>query len=136
MSERIAVPPAVTVREAAHQVIARQVRELRRQERAVAGAGAPDPVHDMRVATRRLRAALAVFRGIVKLPKAARRGRLRWLARRLGRVRDLDVRVALLADQYLPQVSGKEALRVAALVTGLSEQRQRQHRKLRRGLRR
>jgi len=136
VTDRIEVPAAMTVREAAHQVIARQVRELRRHERAVAGAGAPDPVHDMRVATRRLRAALAVFRGVVAAPKAGRRRRLRWLARRLGRVRDLDVRIALLTEQYLPHVSGKEAGRLATLLAELTAERQRQHRKLRRGLRR
>lgn len=136
MSERLAVPAAVTVREAAHAVIARLVREMRRQERAVAKGGTGDPVHDMRVATRRLRAALAVFRGVVVLPKAARRGRLRWLARRLGRVRDLDVRLALLETQYLPQVAGEEAARLAVLVEELGDERRRCQRRLRRGLRR
>ena len=136
MSERIAVPAAVTVRDAAHTVVSRLAREMRRQERAVAGTGASEGVHDMRVATRRLRAALAVFRGVVALPKAARRGRLRWLSRRLGRVRDLDVRLALLEGRYLPQVAGEEAVRLAALVAELGAERRRRQRRLRCGLRR
>jgi CHAD domain-containing protein len=134
VSERMAVPQLTTVREAARAVITRQVRALRRQERAVARAGAPDPIHDMRVATRRLRAALAVFRSVVVLPKAARRPRLRWLARQLGRVRDLDVRTALLAERYLPAVAGQEAARVDRLVAECSAERHRAHQRLRKGL--
>jgi CHAD domain-containing protein len=136
VSERIAVPAAVSVREAAHLVIARQVRELRRQERPVAKAAASERVHDMRVATRRLRAAQAVFRGVVVLPKAGRRGRLRWLARRLGRVRDLDVRMALLTRHHLPHVAGDEAVRLAQLLADLGKERRRQQRRLQRGLER
>jgi CHAD domain-containing protein len=136
MTERIAVPALATVREAAHDVVSRLARELRRSERAVAGSRAGDAVHDMRVATRRLRAAQVVFRGVVVLPKAARRGRLRRLSRRLGRVRDLDVRLALLEGQFLPHVAGEEAVRLAALVAELKEERRRGQRHLRRGLRR
>jgi len=136
MSPRITVPAVVTVREAAHRVLARQVRELRRQERPVAGAGTPDAIHDMRVATRRLRAAQAVFRGVVALPKPARRRRLRWLARRLGRVRDLDVRLSLLTEHHLPHVAGQEAARLARLVADLQQERRREHRRLQRGFRR
>jgi len=131
--------PAVLVRDAAHTVIARQVREIRRQETLVLRGGAPDAIHDMRVATRRLRAALAVFRDVAVLPKAGRRRRrrrLRWLARQLGRVRDLDVRTALLAGQYLPRVAGEEAARVGGLLARLAERRAAAYRRLRRGLRR
>ncbi len=137
MSDRITVPEAVTVREAAHLVISRQVRELRRQERAAAARTAtPDAIHDMRVAPRRLRAAQAVFGDVLALPKPARRPRLRWLARRLGRVRALDVRLALLKEHHLPHVAGEEAVRLAKLVAHLEDERRRQHRRLQRGLKR
>jgi CHAD domain-containing protein len=61
----------------------------------------PRYLHDMRVATRRLRTALLVF--VIAIPESAREalGRdLRWIGRGLGRVRDLDVglkRVASMA---------------------------------------
>ena len=128
--------PALLVRDAAHDAIARQVREIRRQERLLLRSGAADPVHDMRVATRRLRAALAVFRGAAVLPKAGGRRRLRWLARRLGRVRDLDVRTALLVGQYLPKVSGVEAARVGGMLVDLAGRRAEACRRLRRDLKR
>ena len=55
-------------------------------------AGRPDAVHQMRVAVRRLRAALSGFREI--LPEEQRRwacDELRWLAGVLGEARNLDV---------------------------------------------
>jgi CHAD domain-containing protein len=55
--------------------------------------GDADPVHDMRVATRRLRATLRTYRGV--LPDRAGTQRLRdelkWLGEALGAVRDGDV---------------------------------------------
>lgn len=58
-----------------------------------------EAVHDLRVATRRLRAALRTFRRV--LPRRLRRLRrdLRTLARGLGRVRDLDVLLEGLPEQ-------------------------------------
>jgi len=62
-----------------------------------AGSTDVEDVHDMRVATRRVRAVLAVFQRT--LPKRAARSferRLRSATRRLGRVRDLDVLIEAL----------------------------------------
>jgi CHAD domain-containing protein len=55
----------------------------------------PEGVHQMRVATRRARAALRAF-GTVLPPKAAKRltRDIRWLTRSLGPLRDLDVQIA------------------------------------------
>jgi len=131
----ILVPAAVSVRDAAHLVIGRQVRELRRQERLVLKDHSVDGVHDMRVATRRLRAAMAVYRGVVDVPKAGGRRRLRWVARRLGRVRDLDVRAALLRERFLPHVEGVEAAHVVAMLRDLRTRRARAYRRLAKGLR-
>jgi len=52
----------------------------------------PKHLHDMRVATRRLRTALLVF--AIAIPEDTREalgGDLRWIGRALGRVRDMDV---------------------------------------------
>lgn len=55
-------------------------------------AGSPEGVHDARVALRRLHSSLAQLRGVLARGERQRLGReLRWLARRLGRARDLDV---------------------------------------------
>jgi CHAD domain-containing protein len=71
---------------------------LRHQGAAVAEhdpkvrAGDPDGVHDMRVATRRLRATLRTFRSVLHRDRTdPLRGELHWLAGVLGAVRDGDV---------------------------------------------
>ena len=73
-----------------------------------------EAVHRARVATRRLRAALGLFRD--HLPGDGRRYRseLRWVARLLGGVRDLDVQQERLAawrrDQAMSAAAGWQAL--------------------------
>ena len=70
---------------------------------ASAGAGAsPVPVHQMRVATRRLRSALAIFKHVAAFPdlKPLSAG-LRDTATRLGAARDWDVFLGDTADRAL-----------------------------------
>ena len=50
----------------------------------------PEGVHRMRVATRRLQAALSLYAQALDPAAGALRGELRWLRRELGDVRDLD----------------------------------------------
>lgn len=58
-------------------------------------------VHQMRVATRRTRAALETFADVLPAAEQARLvQRLRWLAGRLGAVRDLDVQLAHVAGYH------------------------------------
>jgi triphosphatase len=59
----------------------------------------PEELHDMRVATRRLRAALKLYSDF--LPKRAERYErdLRWVAGALGEVRDLDVHLGRLSEE-------------------------------------
>ena len=52
----------------------------------------------MRVATRRLRAALSLFEGVLPVRAQVFRDELGWLGRLLGAVRDLDVQLEGLAD--------------------------------------
>jgi CHAD domain-containing protein len=60
---------------------------------------APDAVHQMRVATRRLRSALATHRRVLEQePAAALRAELKWLAGVLGEVRDTEVMRERLRD--------------------------------------
>jgi CHAD domain-containing protein len=60
----------------------------------------PEHLHDMRVATRRLRAALQVFAPALPQRKAAAfEKQLRWLADALGEVRDLDVQLMAFEEE-------------------------------------
>ena len=129
MSQTLSPAPALSVRQAAGRVAARQVRDLVRYEKG-ARRGDSEAIHQMRVQTRRLRAALALFAGVLRPGKRAGRARLRWLARALGRVRDIDVIAALLEERHLPHLEGVEAARLEDLVAALKERRWRAQRKL------
>ena len=76
---------------AAHAVLRFHLRAFAGAEPA-ARAGEVEPVHQLRVATRRLRAALRLFAPLLPagFTSAAQRD-LAWLARAIGAVRDLDV---------------------------------------------
>ncbi len=79
--------------------LARNTRALLAHDRGVR-RDAPDSVHQMRVAARRLRSGLKVFGPLVEAEPARRlRDELAWLAGSLGEVRDREVlRDRLLAD--------------------------------------
>jgi triphosphatase len=53
----------------------------------------PERLHDMRVASRRLRAALALFADVLPQRVVALREELKWIGGVLGTVRDLDVQL-------------------------------------------
>jgi CHAD domain-containing protein len=64
----------------------------------------PESLHQMRVATRRLRAALALFGDVMPARAARVSEELRWLAGVLGSVRDLDIQLERLDGwtEHLP----------------------------------
>jgi CHAD domain-containing protein len=71
--------------------IREQVKQLRAQDLPVR-LDAPDAVHKMRVASRRLRSALAAFKSLVPADVARwLGGELKWLAGELGAARDAEV---------------------------------------------
>ncbi|MEO6063891.1 MAG: CHAD domain-containing protein [Thermoflexales bacterium] len=65
-------------------------------------------VHDMRVATRRLRAAMGLFEPFLPRRAQALREELRWIAGALGAVRDLDVQIEHLTHA-MPDPAGQPA---------------------------
>jgi CHAD domain-containing protein len=76
---------------AARAVVAFHLRAFVREE-AGARAGEVEPVHQLRVATRRLRATLRLFAPVLPAaPLALVNTDLAWLGREIGGVRDLDV---------------------------------------------
>ena len=87
------VDPSMSVGEVAFAVLRRQFAEMRNHEPGTRLGEDPEELHDMRVPTRRMRAAMKVFEEA--LPERARwlREELRWVAHALGDVRDLDVEI-------------------------------------------
>ena len=108
----------------------RQARVLRREERRAWEGLDPEGVHQMRVAMRRIRAALKAFEPV--LPPRRVRGlntELRWAGRALGAVRDLDVYHEAL-NRHLKTVSAGEARRLAPYRIYLNTVAQRRRRRL------
>jgi CHAD domain-containing protein len=115
---------------AAARVVEARAAEVFEQAPGVLDVGDVERVHDMRVATRRLRAALEVFEPC--FPRKARRkavNRVKALADALGERRDRDVQIELLEGlaAELPEAD-REA--VAALVERLREEQLRANREL------
>lgn len=93
-----------------------QVAELKEQDPLVR-IDAPDSVHKMRVATRRLRGALATFRPLLDRERTQPlRDELTWIAAALGAARDAEVEhrlvAALIADEPFGLVVGPVVKRV------------------------
>jgi triphosphatase len=92
------IGPESTMGELAYAVLRRQLAVLRQKEPGTRLGEEPEELHDMRVATRRLRAALDVFVDILPVRARTYRAELGWLATVLGTVRDLDVQQDGLAE--------------------------------------
>jgi CHAD domain-containing protein len=91
--------PPRTSGELAFAVLRRQRERLLGHEVGTRLGQDPEALHGMRVATRRLRAALAVFADSVPRRGERVRRELGWLGRSLGELRDLDVQLGRLAAE-------------------------------------
>ncbi|UBF28292.1 CHAD domain-containing protein [Kovacikia minuta CCNUW1] len=94
----------LTLGDYAYAVIHEQQRAIVKQEKKVLADKDPEHLHHMRVATRRLRTALQVFGQVVKLPPSAQEKRISSVAKVLGQLRDLDVQMAALKNDYRPNL--------------------------------
>ena len=88
-----AVTPDTTIGALADAVVRRQLGAMVAREAGTRLGEDAEELHDMRVATRRLRAALDVFADILPPQFAALSPELAWLTQVLGTVRDLDVQL-------------------------------------------
>lgn len=94
------VRPDDSVAIAARKIVARQLQRIKEHDPGTRRGDDPESLHSMRVATRRLRAAVRAFAATMPEQLHAQLlDELRWLGRLLGGVRDLDVQLANL-DQY------------------------------------
>jgi triphosphatase len=106
----VTVEMALSVDELARSALSAQVAALLEHEPGVRVGEDIEAVHQMRVATRRLRAALSLFGDVAPGDAQALRGELGWLADRLGAVRDLDVQLAALRQVAEELLATTEAL--------------------------
>jgi triphosphatase len=116
------VDPSGSVGEAAFAVLRRHFEALLANEPGTRIGDDAEDLHDMRVATRRLRAALSIFAGVLPVRFARYRDELGWVADELGAVRDLDVQLEQL-DDWMRQSTQEDAAALAPLRGLLDVQR-------------
>ncbi|HEY6690636.1 MAG TPA: CHAD domain-containing protein, partial [Rubrobacter sp.] len=87
------VDPSMSLGEVAFAVLRTQFAEMRDHEPGTRLGEDPEELHDMRVPTRRMRAAMKVFEEALPERASWLREELRWVANALGDVRDLDVQI-------------------------------------------
>ncbi|MGD1940586.1 MAG: CHAD domain-containing protein [Leptolyngbyaceae cyanobacterium] len=95
----------------------------------------PENLHQMRVNLRRLRTAMQVFSPSIQLPRAGREKQVAQVARRLGTLRDLDVIMATLQDEYRPDLPEAERAVLATLLANLEKPRKKAFKQVKRELR-
>ncbi len=109
--------------QAAIVVLAREVERLAGHEHEAPRGEDPEALHQMRVATRRLRSAIRLFEPVLVLPRRARRRRVGEVADALGRVRDRDVWLTILEEREAPRLPPFEQRRLAPLLSALRTER-------------
>ena len=116
--------------EAAARIISVRSDELTEQAQGVLDTGDIERVHDMRVATRRLRAALEIFEPCFP-PDAYREtlGEVKRLADALGERRDRDVAIATLHG-FSDQMPAPDRRGIGSLIEQLGEEQDEANREL------
>lgn len=113
---------SMPVRRVAASIIRKQFEKMVSHESGVRCGKDPEDVHDMRVAIRRLRAAIKVFAAYLPESFESIRQELRWIGRLLGEVRDLDVQLAQL-DEWRDRFSDEQRSALGTVVTALRVRR-------------
>jgi CHAD domain-containing protein len=129
-ARQIDLSPEESYGQSAAKVIAVRAAELTEEARGVLDTGDIERVHDMRVATRRLRAALEVFEPC--FPSKPHRQALREvkrLADGLGERRDRDVAIAALSG-FNEQMHVPDRKGVASLIEQLRAEQEQANREL------
>ena len=106
-----AVGPETSLGDLAYAVVRRHLGVMLAREPGTRLGEDIEQLHDMRVATRRLRAALDLFASVLPVRAASLRRELSWIADALGAVRDLDVQLDRMdeIDGWVASWSGGEA---------------------------
>lgn len=107
----------------AHGLIQQHLQRVVKGHQRVMDRHDPEPLHQMRVAMRRLRTTLQQFEPALVLPRAVSDQRLAKSVRRLGLARDLDVLQGRLLETFLPQLPGEEGAALRPVLRTLQRER-------------
>ena len=113
-----AISPSDAIGEVALAVLRRHFAVFLAREPGTRLGDDIEELHAMRVASRRLRAALSLFADAVPAGADELRPELAWIAQTIGVVRDLDVQLAQLEDwiEALPEADREPLARLRALL--------------------
>ncbi len=103
--------------------IDKHVKKILSCRKRVLASRDPEQVHQMRVGTRRLRAALRGFAPALAVPEAVAEPAIARLARELGKLRDLDVLLEYLQVACLPYLPSEERPQLEAVLQHLAKKR-------------
>lgn len=121
--------PGLTAAQYGYAVLRRHFATLIANEPGTRHGEDPEYLHDMRVASRRIRATMSAFDPYLPVSLRRLRDEMGWLTRSLGEVRDLDVQLERLAEwrHQLPQVPPRA---LDALESLLLQQRERARKRM------
>ncbi len=125
---------AVSLKEWAYIAIAKHTSKILKYESRVLQDKDTEDLHQMRVGMRRLRSAIAGFARALDLPPAVNQKNIAKIGRSLGKLRDLDVLLAALKDDYRPLLPAKEQKSLDKVIKSLHKQRKHEVKKVRKSL--
>jgi CHAD domain-containing protein len=126
--------PQLPAREATRIICRSLVRTMRHNEAGIVRDIDSEFLHDFRVAVRRTRSALAMFKGVFPAPESERmRDDFAYFGRLTGRLRDFDVYL-LKQDAYTALSPPELRPGVAELFANLARRRRREHERVCAGL--
>ncbi|MEB3320659.1 MAG: CHAD domain-containing protein [Cyanobium sp.] len=120
-------PGAISNGAHAHSLLYKQCRHIVDLQAAVLEDRDPEPLHQMRVAMRRLRSGIGQFAPCLVLPRPVSERRLTQSVRQLGRARDLDVLRQRLEQDLLPRLAEREQRQLKPVRRQLARERRRAH---------
>jgi len=108
----------------AYTAIQKHLKKTIRYKSEVLSDRDPEPLHQMRVGLRRLRTTLRTYGFVVSLPEEANENSVKKFAKILGHVRDLDVLIQRLEQDYRPSLPPSEQHRLDKVLTKQEKYRQ------------
>lgn len=122
---------AVTLKEWAKIAIVKHSHKMLKYEAEVLKDKDPEDLHQMRVGMRRLRSAITGFAIALDLPASVTEKNIAKVGRSLGKLRDLDVLLAALEDDYRPLLPKVEQKSLDKVIKSLHKQRKKELKKVR-----
>lgn len=112
-----------TLGDCSHQAIQKHLKKIEKWEKVVRQDKDPEALHQMRVGMRRLRSSVNGFSLGIVLPKYINDKNIGKIARKLGKLRDLDVLKETLENVYQPNLPAKEKEFLKEIFKTLGKQR-------------